>query len=173
MSMSKSLQPKNKFCAIIKEATSKTEIPKDFYKLVVVIGSKENCFSVNYANYFSCLIKRLNEYYSFNFYYNFIKKNNGRRKRSPLFTVKRRCAMNECSVNITVQRQINLSWELNNSLTVFIQSDASYLVDGAQVQIIIHDEKKKMQSKFTSYSRFELSTLYRKKNCWSWKSIIC
>ena len=31
-------------------------------------GSKENCFSVNYANYFSRLIKPLNEYY------NFIKK---------------------------------------------------------------------------------------------------
>ena len=37
-------------------------------------GSKENCFSVNYANYFSRLIKPLHEYYSFNFHYNFIKK---------------------------------------------------------------------------------------------------
>ena len=52
MRMSKSLQTSNKFCAVFKEAASKIEIPKDFGKLDVVIGSKENCFSVNYTNYF-------------------------------------------------------------------------------------------------------------------------
>ena len=39
--MSKSLQAKNKFCAILKEAASKIEIQKDFDKLDVVIGSKK------------------------------------------------------------------------------------------------------------------------------------
>ena len=68
MSMLKILQTKKKFSAVLKEAASKIEIPKDFDKLYVVIGSKENCFSVNYANYFSRLKKPLNEYYSFNFY---------------------------------------------------------------------------------------------------------
>ena len=72
--MSKSLQTKKKFCVVLKEAASKIEIPKDFDKLDVVIGSKENCFSVNCAKYFSRLIKPFKEYYSFDFYYNFIKK---------------------------------------------------------------------------------------------------
>ena len=48
--MNECLQTKNKFCAVLKEAVSKTEVPKDFDKLDVVIGSTENCFSVNYAN---------------------------------------------------------------------------------------------------------------------------
>ena len=42
----------------------------------VVIDSKENSFSVNYVlikKIPSVLIKALNEYYSFNFYNNFIK----------------------------------------------------------------------------------------------------
>ena len=71
--------------------------------------------------------------------------------------------MNERSVNITIQRQVNESWELNNYLTVFIQGDACRLVADIQVQLIIHDAKEKMQSEFTSYSRLKLSTLYRKK----------
>ena len=107
MSMLKILQTKKKFSAVLKETASKIEIPKDFDKLDVVIVSKENCFSVNYANYFSRLKKPLNEYYSFNFYYNFIKNNNSRRKCTPLFTVKTRCAINKCSVNITIQQQVN------------------------------------------------------------------
>ena len=65
MSMSESPQTKNKFCYVLKQAVSKTEIPKDLDKLDAVIGSKENCFSVNYANYFSCFIKLLSEYSSF------------------------------------------------------------------------------------------------------------
>ena len=145
MSMLKILQTKKKFSAVLKEAASKIEIPKDFDKLDVVIGSKENCFSVNYANYFSRLKKPLNEYYSFNFYYNFIKNNNSRRKCTPLFTVKTRCAINECSVNITIQQQVNETWELNN-LTVFIQGGACHLVADIQVRLITHDEKEKMQS---------------------------
>ena len=59
---------------VVKEAAFKIETPKDFGKLDVVIGSKKNCFSDNYTNYFSRLIKSLNEYYSFNFYCDFIKK---------------------------------------------------------------------------------------------------
>ena len=60
-SMSKSFPTRNRFCAILEEAVSKTEIPKDFDKLDVVIGSKENHFSVNCANYFSRLINPLNQ----------------------------------------------------------------------------------------------------------------
>ena len=63
--MSESPQTKNKFFYVLKQAVSKTEIPKDLDKLDAVIGSKENCFIVNYANYFSCFIKLLNEYSSF------------------------------------------------------------------------------------------------------------
>ena len=144
--MLKILQTKKKFSAVLKEVASKIEIPKDFNKLYVVIGSKENCFSVNYANYFSRLRKPLNEYYSFNFYYSFIKNNNSRRKRTPLFTVKTRCAINEFSVNITIQRQVNETWEPKNYLTVFIQGDACHLVTYIQVRLITHDEKKKMRS---------------------------
>ena len=73
MSMSKSFQTKKKFSAVLKEAASRIELPKDFDKLDVMRASKENCFSVNNTNYISRLIKPLNEYYSFNFYYNFIK----------------------------------------------------------------------------------------------------
>ena len=62
MSMLIVLQTKNKFSAVLKGAASKIEIPKDFDKLNVVIGSKKDCFSVNYANYFSRLKKPLNEY---------------------------------------------------------------------------------------------------------------
>ena len=75
MSMSKSLQTKNKSCAVLKEAVSKNEVPEDSDNLDVVIGSKESCYSVNYVNYFSRFVKHLNEYSSFNFYYNFIKIN--------------------------------------------------------------------------------------------------
>ena len=72
--MSKSLQTKKKFSPTLKEAASNNEIRKDFDKLVVMRSSKENCITINYANYFSGLIKPLNEHCSFNFYYNFIKK---------------------------------------------------------------------------------------------------
>ena len=72
--MSKSFRTRNRFCAILEEAVSKIEIPKNFDKLDVVIGSTENHFSVNCTNYFSRLIKPLNQYCSFNFYYNFVKK---------------------------------------------------------------------------------------------------
>ena len=41
MSMSKSLQIKEKFCAFLKQAVSKIEIHKDFNKLDVGIGSKK------------------------------------------------------------------------------------------------------------------------------------
>ena len=41
MGMSKSLLTKRKFCAVLKETASKIEIPKDFDKLDVAIGSKE------------------------------------------------------------------------------------------------------------------------------------
>ena len=67
-SMSKSFRTRDRFCAILEEAVSKIEIPKNFDKLDVVIGSKENHFSVNCTNYFSRLIKPLNKYCSFNFY---------------------------------------------------------------------------------------------------------
>ena len=49
-SISKSFPTKIKICAILKEAVSKIKIPKDFDKLDIVIISKENRFSVNYAN---------------------------------------------------------------------------------------------------------------------------
>ena len=71
--------------------------------------------------------------------------------------------MNECSVNIKIQQQVNESWELNNCLTVFIQGDACDLVGDIQVRLITHDENEKIQSKFTSYSVLKLSTLYWKK----------
>ena len=89
---------------------------------------KKNRFSVNYANYFSRLIKPLNEYCSFNFYYKVVKKNNIRKKRTPLFTVKARCVMNECPVKITIQGQVNESEEPNNYLTVLFQGDVYHLV---------------------------------------------
>ena len=41
-SMSKSFRTRDRFCAILEEAVSKIEIPKNFDKLDVVIGSKEN-----------------------------------------------------------------------------------------------------------------------------------
>ena len=47
MSISKYFQTKNKFCAVLKEAVSKIEVLKDFDKLKIVIGSKENYFSVD------------------------------------------------------------------------------------------------------------------------------
>ena len=53
--------------------------------------------------------------------------------------------MNECSGNITIQRQVNESWERNNYLTVIIQGDAYHLVADIQVWLITHDEKEKMQ----------------------------
>ena len=57
-----------------------------------------------------------------------------------------RRAINECSVNITILRQLNESWELNDYWTVFIQGDACHLVADIQVRLITHDEKEKMQS---------------------------
>ena len=56
MSMLKTLQTKKKFSAFLKEAGSKTEIPKDFDKLDVVIGLKENCFK---SNCFAVLTTRI------------------------------------------------------------------------------------------------------------------
>ena len=49
-------------------------------------------------------------------------------------------------MNITIQRQVNETWKLNNYLTVFIQGDACHLVADIQVRLITHDEKEKMQS---------------------------
>ena len=71
--------------------------------------------------------------------------------------------MNKCSVEITIQRQVNECWELNNYLTVFIQGDVCHLVGDIEVWLITHDEKEKMQSKFTADSKLKLSTLYQKK----------
>ena len=50
MCRSKSFSTNNKFWVALKEAVSKIEIPKDFDKLNVMIGLKENSFSANYAN---------------------------------------------------------------------------------------------------------------------------
>ena len=102
MSMSKNFPTKKTFCAILKGAVSKIEISKDFHRLDIVICSKEYSFSVNCVNYSPRVIKPLNEYCSFNFYYNFFKKNNSRTKRSPLFTVKARCAMNKCPMKSAI-----------------------------------------------------------------------
>ena len=130
-----------------------------------MIGSKENCFCVNYANYFSRLIKPLNRYCSFNFYYNFVKRNNSRKNRTPLFTVQARCALNECPAKITIQRQVNESGEPNNYLTILFQGDVCHLVGDIQPRLITHDEKEKIQSEFIADSKLKSSTLYRKKNC--------
>ena len=75
-----------------------------------------------------------------------LSKNNSRRKRPPLFTVKTACAMNEYYVNITIQRQVNESWELNNYLTVFILGDSCHLAANIRVRLITYNEKEKMQS---------------------------
>ena len=65
-----------------------------------------------------------------------------RKKRTPLFTVKARCAMNECPVKITIQRQVNESGEPNNYLTVLFQGDLCYQVGDIQARRITHDERK-------------------------------
>ena len=54
--------------------------------------------------------------------------------------------MNGCFMNITIQQQVNESWELNNYLIVFIQGDACHLVADIQNWLITYDEKEKMQS---------------------------
>ena len=66
-------------------------------------------------------------------------------------------------MNITIQWQVNESWDLNNYLTVFIQGDACHLVADIKVGLITHYENEKMQSKFTPYSRSKPSTSYQKK----------
>ena len=55
MSMSKSLQTKSKFCAVLKEEVSKIEIPKDFDRFDIVIGSKKIASVLTMQNTFHVL----------------------------------------------------------------------------------------------------------------------
>ena len=59
--------------------------------------------------------------------------------------------MNQCSVKIAIQRQVNES-----------QGDVCHLVGDIQARLITHGEKEKMQYKFTTDSIWMLSTLFRK-----------
>ena len=160
MSTSKSFATKNEFYAILKEAVSKIEITKDFDKLDVVISSKEHRWSINYANYFSRLIKPLNQYCCFNFYYNFVKKLIA--EESVL-----RCSTLKPDVQWMDVREdynpVTSKWESSNYLTVLFQGDVCHLVGGIQARRITHNEKKKIQSQFIADSKLKPSTLYRKK----------
>ena len=71
--------------------------------------------------------------------------------------------MNECSVKIAIQRQVNESWELNDYSTVSVQGDVCHLVGDIKARRITHDGKENIQSKFTADSKLKPSTLHRKK----------
>ena len=57
------------------------------------------------------------------------KKNNTRKKRTPLSTVKAIYAMKECPVKITIQRQVNESGQSNNYQFFLFQGDIYHVAD--------------------------------------------
>ena len=78
--------------------------------------------------------------------------------------LKARCAMNECPVKITIQRQVNESGEPINNRTVLFQGDVYHIVGDIQARRITYDEKEKIRPEFTVDFKLKPSNLYQKKN---------
>ena len=86
----------------------KIDIPKNVQNLdIVETNNGELAFGYDYTNVFANLLAKFNKYCSFRFFYNYVKKKNLGKWRSPTFTVKAKCMMEGCPVVAKVQQSFS------------------------------------------------------------------
>uniref|UniRef100_A0A7M5UQC9 ubiquitinyl hydrolase 1 n=1 Tax=Clytia hemisphaerica TaxID=252671 RepID=A0A7M5UQC9_9CNID len=157
---SEDITPKD-FYRKISPKNLKIDIPDGLNTLKINRGSKENKFAAGYTNYFADVLLKLNNCCSFKFVYNFVKKKDSRKKISPLFTVKAKCAMEGCPVKVTIQRYEN-SKGPDEFLKVRFSGDIKHRRGDLKARKLSHKKKSELEDYFKQ-SKSKPSIAYRDK----------
>ena len=131
----------------------KIDIPKNVQNLdIVETNNGELAFGYDYTNVFANLLAKFNKYCCFKFFYNYVKKKNSRKWRSPKFTVKVKCMMEGCPDENTLEEK----------LTIQFDGDIYHKLGDVKARKIIDNEKCNTYNLFQENTKLKPSTVYRK-----------
>ena len=96
------------------------------------------------------------------FFYNYVKKKNSRKWRSPKFTVNAKCMMEGCPIVAKVQQLFSDENNLEEKLTIQFDGDIYHKVGDVKARKIIDNEKYNASNLFQENTKLKPSTIYRK-----------
>ena len=141
----------------------KIGIPKNVQNLEIVETNNEELpFGYDYTNVFANLLAKFNKYCCFKFFYNYIKKKNSRKWRSPKFTVKANCIMEGYPVVAKAQQLFSNEETLEEKLTIQFDRDIYHKLGDVKARTIIDKEKYNAYNLFQENTKLKSSTVYRK-----------
>ena len=102
----------------------KIGIPKNVQNLEIVeTNNGDLAFGYDYTNLLANLLAKLNKYCCFRFFFNYVKKKNSRKWRSPKFSVKAKCMMKGYPVVAKVKQLLSHENTLEERLTIQFDGD--------------------------------------------------
>ena len=141
----------------------KIDIPKNIQNLdIVETNNGKLAFGYDYTNVFANLLAKFNKYCCFKFFYNYVKKKNSRKWRSPKFTVKAKCMMEGCPVVAKVQQLFPDENTLEEKLTIQFGGDIYHKLGDVKARKIIDNRKYNAYNLFQENTKLEPSTVYWK-----------
>ena len=96
------------------------------------------------------------------FFYNYVKKKNSRKWRSPKFTVNAKCMMEGYPIVAKVQQLFSDENNLEEKLTIQFDGDIYHKVGDVKARKIIDNEKYNASNLFQENTKLKPSTIYRK-----------
>ena len=137
------------FKATNKATVLKIDIPKNIQNLETVeTNNGELAFGYDYTNVFANLLAKFNKYCCFKFFYNYVKKKNSRKWRSPKFTVKVKCMMEGCPDENTLEEK----------LTIQFDGDIYHKLGDVKARKIIYKERYNAYNSFQENTKLKPST---------------
>ena len=141
----------------------KIDIPKNVQNLnIVETNNGELAFEYDLTNVLANLLAKFNKDYCFKFFYNYVKKKNSRKWKSPKFTVKVKCMKEGCPVVSKVQQLFSHENTLEEKLTIQLDGDIYHKLGDVKSRKIIDNEKYNTYNLFQENTKLKPSTVYRK-----------
>ena len=141
----------------------KIGIPKNVQNLEIVeTNNGDLAFGYDYTNLLANLLAKLNKYCCFRFFFNYVKKKNSRKWRSPKFSVKAKCMMKGYPVVVKVKQLLSHENTLEERLTIQFDGDIYHKLGDVIARKIIDKEKYNACNLFQENTKLKPSAVYRK-----------
>ena len=116
----------------------------------------------DFTNVFANLLAKFNQYCCFKYFYNYVKKKNSRKWKSPKFTFKAKCMMEGCPIVAKVQQLFSDENSLKEKLTTHFDRDIYHKLGTVKPRKVITKEKYNACKLFQENTKLKPSIVYRK-----------
>ena len=140
-------------------------MPTDFDNLEIVESKTgDKSFGHNYTNYFAEILKKLNPYCSFKFFYNHVRGLYSRKKSAPIFCVHpsyTKCMMEECHEEAAIKQfaENNIP---QKSLLITFNGDVKHRIGNLKARKIIDNKRETIDKQFEQNISLKPADVYRK-----------